>query len=346
MGLPSLSNPDFFKKIRRKLKSYTRWLKRVPEGLFVMTPIAIPLFGSSLARVVNRLLLRVQMRMALKSCNMQDPVVWVAIPTAADIAECLRPKVLLYQISDKYDANEDSVLSRDVIRDLDQRLKQMADVVLYSGRKLYEEAQEEHRYFLEQAVDFEHFATPSVEIAPEVADIPHPVLGYFGAMDHVMDVQLMAEVARRRPHWHWVMLGTKSNAIQLKFSNIHFLGAKPYSDLPKYVGKFDVCVLPWRANNAFTSYGSAIKVREYLATGKPVVIAPLPEYRDTPGLRRYTTTEEFIQQVEEALANDSEADRRFRQSVVRDATWDTRARQLGDVIAALLAKRESQSARP
>jgi hypothetical protein len=32
MGLPSMANPDFFLKIRRKLKSYTRWLRKVPEG--------------------------------------------------------------------------------------------------------------------------------------------------------------------------------------------------------------------------------------------------------------------------------------------------------------------------
>ena len=28
MGLPSMSNPDFYLKIRRKLKSYMRWLKK------------------------------------------------------------------------------------------------------------------------------------------------------------------------------------------------------------------------------------------------------------------------------------------------------------------------------
>src|SRR5881397_3313964 len=39
MGLPSASNPDFFLKIRRKLGSYMRWLRRVPEGLYVLTPI-------------------------------------------------------------------------------------------------------------------------------------------------------------------------------------------------------------------------------------------------------------------------------------------------------------------
>src|SRR6202158_1389940 len=45
MGLPSVSNPDFFLKIRRKLRSYMRWLRKVPEGLYVMTPITLPFYG-------------------------------------------------------------------------------------------------------------------------------------------------------------------------------------------------------------------------------------------------------------------------------------------------------------
>ena len=46
MGLPSMANPDFFLKIRRKLRSYARWLRKVPEGLWVMTPVNLPLYGS------------------------------------------------------------------------------------------------------------------------------------------------------------------------------------------------------------------------------------------------------------------------------------------------------------
>ncbi len=103
--------------------------------------------------------------------------------------------------------------------------------------------------------------------------------------------------------------------------------------------QFDVCVLPWRENNIFTSYGSAIKVREYLATGKPVVMAPLYEYLQTPGLRFYRGTQEFIAQVEAALAEDSPALVAQRQAVVRDGTWDVRARQLAVLIHSLLRGR-------
>src|SRR6202044_2393529 len=158
MGLPSVANPDFFLKIKRKLRSYTRWLRKVPEGLWVMTPVNLPLYGSRVGRWVHRKLLGGQPPAAMLLLQMSRPILWVAIPTAAEMAGRLGEKLLLYQVSDKYDANEDSALSGQVIRKYDRELKEAADVVLYSGRKLFREATEPNRYFLEQAVDFEHFS--------------------------------------------------------------------------------------------------------------------------------------------------------------------------------------------
>jgi glycosyltransferase involved in cell wall biosynthesis len=336
MGLPSMANPDFFLKIRRKLKSYTRWLRKVPEGLWVMTPVNLPFYGWRAVRWLNRILLVGQLRLAMLLLRMSRPILWVAIPTAAEVAGRLGEKLLLYQVSDKYDANEDSALSVQVIREYDRQLRDAAAVVLYSGRKLFQEATENHRFFLEQAVDFAHFSDLTVEPAAELDGIPGPILGYFGAMDYVMDPELITEVARLRPDWHWVLLGLRSNLVRISAPNIHFLGSKPYSSLPRYIRRFDVCVLPWRANNPFTSYGSAIKVREYLATGKPVVIAPLYEYLETPGLRFFRGTQEFIEQVETALEKDTLALAAQRQAVVRNNTWDERARQLATLINSLL----------
>ncbi len=336
MGLPSMANPDFFLKIRRKLKSYMRWLRKVPEGLWVMTPVNLPFYGWRAVRWLNRILLVGQLRLAMLLLRMSRPILWVAIPTAAEVAGRLGEKLLLYQVSDKYDANEDSALSVQVIREYDRQLRDAAAVVLYSGRKLFQEATENHRFFLEQAVDFAHFSDLTVEPAAELDGIPGPILGYFGAMDYVMDPELITEVARLRPGWHWVLLGLRSNLVRISAPNIHFLGSKPYSSLPRYIRRFDVCVLPWRANNRFTSYGSAIKVREYLATGKPVVIAPLYEYLETPGLRFFRGTQEFIEQVETALEKDTLALAAQRQAVVRNGTWDERARQLATLINSLL----------
>src|SRR6266852_8585418 len=106
MGLPSIGSPDYFQKIRRKLRSYLRWLRKAPEGLWVMTPINVPVYGSPVARALNRLLLTLQLRLVMGLLNLRDPIVWVAIPTASDIVSSLGAKLLVYQVSDKYDSTK------------------------------------------------------------------------------------------------------------------------------------------------------------------------------------------------------------------------------------------------
>lgn len=332
MGLPSVRNPDFFLKIKRKLKSYSKWLRQAPEGLWVMTPINLPFYSSRFARKLNCLMLVIQLKSAMTLLGMRTPILWIAIPSAADLIGRLGESTLLYQVSDKYDANEDSALSANIIRGFDRKLKAAADVVMFSGRRLFQESSEPNRFFLEQAVDFDHFAVEAVETDPEISKIPRPILGYFGAMDYVMDTDLIAEVTRRRPEWHWAMIGLKSNLVEISSPNVHFLGSKPYKDLPKFIRHFDICVLPWKQANEFTSYGSAIKVREYLATGKPVIMSPLYEYLNTPGVRIYRTVDEFIRHVDEALNETDPSLKHARQAVVRNSTWDVRAREVAKLI--------------
>ena len=336
LGMPAISNPDFFLKIRRKLRSYARWLRRAPEGLWIMTPVSMPFFGSQLVRFVNRWLLSGQLKIATAIIGIQSPIVWAANPFAIFAMNALHPKLLIYHVSDKYDANEDGAVSPAVIREADRWFKKHSALVLYSGQMLFEEAGEAHRYFLEQAVDFDHFACDPGTDAPDIADIPRPVLGYLGTMELIMDGDLVREVSRRRPDWHWVFVGTRSNHFQVEAPNVHFLGPKPYSELPHYVRHIDVCVLPWRVDNTFTSYGSAIKVKEYLATGKPVVIAPLYEYLKVPGIRLYRNVEEFIAAVEHALEHDTLEMKALRQDAVRAETWDARATQIGLKLAEML----------
>src|SRR5207244_6794958 len=103
MGLPSISNPDFFLKIRRKLKSYRRWLRRVPEGLYVMTPVNLPFYGSRWARMLNRILLSTQLALSMLLCRIRYTIIWLAIQFADDIAENFIYKLIFYLIFDMCD---------------------------------------------------------------------------------------------------------------------------------------------------------------------------------------------------------------------------------------------------
>jgi glycosyltransferase involved in cell wall biosynthesis len=344
MGLPGLAHKDLLPRIKRKLGSYSKLARETDDGITVVSPASLPFFGSATARAVNRRLLGTQIKRLARSRGLAKPILWIAIPTAADMIGTLGESAVVYHVSDKYDANTmDHATDPALIRRLHEQAIDAADLIFYSGRKLFTEAERgcERSHLLEQGVDYDHWRrVAETPIAPEIAHIPRPRIGYFGAIEPwLVDQELIKRASRERPEWHWIFIGNKSRGLEIEdLPNVHFLPPVPYADLPAYAAGFDVCVLPWETEQSFTSYGSAIKVREYLATGKPVVISPLPEYepmRDV--LRIARTRDDFLRLVEEALHDNDAAAVARRQASVASGTWDARAEWVSSLIEQVLA---------
>src|SRR5215212_413274 len=57
MGLPSLTSPDLAQKIKRKLLSYAKAVRRTEEGIIVVSPPVFPFYSSRAGRALNRWLL-------------------------------------------------------------------------------------------------------------------------------------------------------------------------------------------------------------------------------------------------------------------------------------------------
>lgn len=348
MGLASVAHKDFLPRVTRKLRSYAKLARTTEEGITVVSPIALPFFGSKAARRANRNLLTAQIGALARARGLSRPILWIAIPTAVEMIGHLDESLVIYHVSDKYDANTmDHATDPGLIRQLHERAIEAADVVFYSGRKLFEEATgaRERSFLLEQAVDFAHWSKVTngeLGVAEAMAGIPHPRLGYFGAVEPwLVDQELIKRALRERPAWQWVFIGNRSRDLDIeKLPNTHFLPAVPYQDLPRYAAGFDVCVLPWETELPFTSYGSAIKVREYLATGKPVVISPLPEYEPMADVLRIARSrDEFFRLVAEALEERNPDAAKKRQASVAQGTWDARAEWVSELIEKKLAEK-------
>ena len=350
MGLPGLAHKDLLPRIKRKLGSYSKLARETDDGITVVSPASLPFFGST-ARAINRRLLGSQIKRLAQSRGLTKPILWIAIPTTANMIGTFGESAVVYHVSDKYDANTmDHATDPALIRRLHEQAIDAADLIFYSGRKLFTEAERgcERSHLLEQGVDYDHWqCVAEIPIAPEIAHIPRPRIGYFGAIEPwLVDQELIKRASRERPEWHWIFIGNKSRGLEIEdLPNVHFLPPVPYADLPAYAAGFDVCVLPWETEQSFTSYGSAIKVREYLATGKPVVISPLPEYepmRDV--LRIARTRDDFLRLVEEALHDNDAAAVARRQASVASGTWDARAEWVSGLIEQVLAADSAKSA--
>ena len=132
-------------------------------------------------------------------------------------------------------------------------------------------------HLLTHGVDVEHFAHPQTP-AVRLAAIPRPILGMFGSFDARVDAGILRALSQALPQAHLVVLGPvdRDRAEFDALPHLHFLGSVLYEELPGEAARFDVCLLPYKVD-ASTVNINPLKLKEYLATGKPVVSTPLPE---------------------------------------------------------------------
>jgi glycosyltransferase involved in cell wall biosynthesis len=227
-----------------------------------------------------------------------------------------------------------------------------ADVVFTGGHRLYESKSRFHDnvHFFGCGVDASHFATARCEetiVPPDAAELPRPVLGYFGVIDERLDYGLLSALATSRPEWTLLMIGpaVKVDPRDLpRAHNIHWLGQRAYTELPHYVKAFDVCLMPFALNEA-TEFINPTKTLEYMAAGKPVVSTPVADvvHNFAPIVRVAGTPDTFVAAVAEAVEQpDTE---RLEQGMERaaSASWEAIVQRMRELIADAVAMRLQES---
>ena len=329
---PSASSSDML-YMARKLGQVLGGITRPRENLYVLTPLVVPVPNRPWARALNRRLLITQIRQALATIRNGPVQVWSFTP---DIAYALghfgEEKVVYYCVDDH--ASFTGYDRQQVLRD-EEDLCRKADLVVTTSMALQKAKApwNPNTILVPHGVDYEHFSRAVHEDLPEPADIaaiPHPRLGFFGLIRDWVDLDLLADVARKRPDWHIVMIGdsTVDLTAYRGLPNMHFLGRKPYADLPAYCRAFDVGLIPFKINE-LTEAVNPIKLREYLAAGLPVVSTPMPEitrYRDLADIVAGATA--FCLAIEEAIGA-TVSQRERRSDRMAQENWERKVAQLG-----------------
>lgn len=209
------------------------------------------------------------------------PVLWFYTPMMFGFARHVDAAAVVYDCMDELSAFDHAPPG---LKTLEAELMQRADVVFTGGHSLYEAKRAAHDNIhpFPSSVDVAHFRRARAEGGEEPADqagIPHPRLGFYGVIDERLDLALVHAVALRRPDWQVVMVGPVAKidpAALPRRPNIHYLGGKGYDALPAYLAGWDVCLMPFAANEA-TRFISPTKTPEYLAAGRPVVSTPIAD---------------------------------------------------------------------
>ena len=233
-------------------------------------------------------------------------------------------------------------------RDHDDTL-QSADLVLVTSQKLYQKAVilREDCVLCPNGADYSHFHNPTGDSPP--ADLEpilakgNPVVGYHGALARWFDYPLISALAAKRTDIEFVLIGvdhdqTLDGSGLLDLPNLHWLGQKPYQDLPKYLHHFDVGMIPFQINE-ITNATSPIKLFEYFAAGIPAIVTPMAESLRYGLVISAEGVLDWSQAIDEALSKTVDRDyiKQLHQ-FGKDQSWQARADLILEKLASLEIK--------
>lgn len=333
MGMPSPRSPDFMIRVTRKIRSYTKFLVKVDENIYVFSPITIPGNKTRTLFWINQALLSLQIYPLLFFLRIRKPIVFVANPFFALFIKRMKKRALAYFVTDKYDADETQNGVR--INQLQKQLLENADAVFCVSQAMHSRLIKQgfNAYYMPHGVDFDHFSSIQKDIdSPiELKFIQRPIVGFMGAIESlILDRKLLEKIIEDNRQMSFVFVGNLSNELKylMQHKNCHMLGKKDYALMPIYLRAFDVCILPFNQNE-WIHYCNPIKLKEYLAAGKPTVSTYFPEidnYQDVVYCAR--DYNKFSELLRKAVEEDNPVLVQQRMDKVRECRWETVANNM------------------
>jgi glycosyltransferase involved in cell wall biosynthesis len=342
-----------FDRLRRRWQNRRRggggfWEPR--PGLVVCSPVVVPLPYSSLARRLNVRILGGSLRRWMRAAGFDDPIAWTFLPSplaCALIREIGAPLTVYHCVDDLPSSSP----AAGRLHASEAALFRDADLVFVTSERLRQKAArhraEVHR--IPPGVRLEKFQRAEAGPAGAPSDLGglgRPVVGYVGGLHRWLDQELVAAVADRLPAASFVFVGPIQTDVSRLAArpNVRMLGARPHDELPRYIERFDVGLIPYRLTE-YTAHVFPTKLYQHLAMGIPVVSADLPEIRelnarhaDLVGVARDPVG--FAAEIERAAGQTSAAAQARRIAVARENSWERQIARMAELVEAALTTRE------
>ncbi|MDF3077651.1 MAG: glycosyltransferase [Sphingobacteriaceae bacterium] len=261
-----------------------------------------------------------------------------------DIADKLNPVLTVYHCVDPlivdYDKKHGQISEAKLVKN--------SDLVVCTSKQLYEEKKPLNpaTYFIPNAADITHSSKaldPALPVHASLANIPKPLIGYFGNIERRIDFDLLKEVITNNTDKSFVFAGpTVPEYIPEWFfntPNIHLTGRLPYSEMPAMIKGFDVAMIPFKKDEVSRTI-FPLKLFEYLGAGKPVVATDfnLDLVDFTYDIVLYCSdAKSFSEAIRNAL-KEAEMMIGKRVEIAKENTWDKRAAEFSALLESNLAK--------
>ena len=224
--------------------------------------------------------------------------------------------------------------------------------VVVTADKLREDIEKkrgtEKLVFACNGVDYEHYKKIDKTFEfdktfKEILNENKPIIGYYGAFASWFDYDMVSNLAKQRPEYNIVLIGSKyDDSLEKsnieKLDNVFYLGTKDYKILKNYANRFNVCIVPFVIND-ITKATSPLKIFEYMALEKPIVTTRMDECKKYKSIFIANDQEEFVNLIDKTLKLNKEKNTEYYETLKQEAlenTWESKAK----VIVKLLETEE------
>jgi len=320
------------RRIAEKLKGWMRSKSRPDSdsGLSpaVLSPKMWPSFKSRPARWLNRRLLLRALRPAIAAME-EPPCIVTTLPLVADLAGEFPGARWAYYCVDDFSAwpGYDGATMQRMERELVPKIDVAIAVSETLQRHLAGLGRSSH--LLTHGVDLEHWRSGSEESLPELAEFEGPLVVFWGVVDRRMDVAFVRALSNAMTAGTILLVGPQDNPEPelLKLPRVRWKPPWPFEKLPALARAAGVLVMPYGDMPA-TRAMQPLKLKEYLATGRPAVLRDLPATRDWADAADVVGTQDaFAEAVLRRLATGTPPEQLQARQRLDTEGWAAKAKQ-------------------
>ncbi|CAH0529969.1 glycosyltransferase family 1 protein [Vibrio hippocampi] len=315
---------------RSKAQQFNQTPVAAPENLHVVNVMTIPAPRSVITRRIAQHWLTRQLQPVVKALKLHRPILWTSLPTAVDMVNQLGDRGCVYYCGDDFASL--AGVDGDTVTQYEAELVNKADLVLTASDALTAKFADANTVTLTHGVDCQHFSSPAKR-APDLPSRGRPIAGFYGSLSQWLDYELLNKTILALPDWDFVFIGAQEITPfpLVQTDNVHLLGPKPHHLLPQYSQHWQVSLLPFVLNQQILSC-NPLKLKEYLATGTPVVSTPFPALKP---YQQHIHTAANVEQMVACLQSIKNQPTRLPKGLVEQESWQHKAQQVELLLEAL-----------